>query len=192
MHLLIVGETGDLLQQISKLFQEKGVLVSMLIRQEIQPQDESIQSAIKEIAVQKGDLDGFLYLAGHSEGEPIVPFLFAKHLSRYFHRSKHPSRKAFMIVVSLDGVLGMTGSRNYLPETASLTGLVKTLHQEWPWVFTRLVDLAADLKPETLPAHILSEWTDVDTRLVEVGISDQSRCTVEFKEISPVESEKIV
>lgn len=149
--------------------------------------DEEIKSLLKNIAEQQDDIDGFLYLPGSSNASGLMPFLFAKHLSRYFHRSVHSSRKTFMVAASFDGEFGMTGSSTWSPEVGALTGLVKTLHQEWPWVFTRIVDLSPALSSEESVSALLAEWTDADATLVEVGITHEARQTIEFIEITGVE-----
>ena len=177
---MLLGEDNSLRNHVIQQFDKQNVEVSLVSPNEIEPSDERIKALLKTTAEQHGHIDGFLYLPGTSDVDGQLPFLFAKHLSRYFHRSTHPSRKAFVIAVSMDGKFGLTGSQQWSPAVGALPGLVKTLNQEWPWVFSRIVDIAPDLTPVSMADQILCEWVDVDTRLIEVGISSDSRHTITF------------
>ena len=179
--MVILGSNDDLLTAIERRFRHNDVIVSILKPENISPNDMEIKSTLKTLGEEKGTIDGFLYLACNTEAEGIVPFLFAKHLSRYFHGSGHPSRKAFIVVMSLDGAFGLQEYQNWQPETAALTGLVKSLHQEWPWVYTKVIDLSPTFNVEFAAESILSEWLDADGRSVEVGITEQSRHTIDFE-----------
>ncbi len=184
MHVLVLAdEENNLLPAITDEFQNRGIEGTLMTLEEVPNEDEAIKSLLKDIAEQKGEIDGFLCLVSQAKLDERIPFFFAKHLSRYFHRSAHPSRKAFLIVVSLDGAFGLENVQGWKPESGSLTGLVKTLHQEWPWVFSRIVDLSPALENEQAVSHVFTEWTDADSRLVEVGITKDARHTIVFSEI---------
>ena len=94
--------------------------------------DLEIKKILKLIAEKEGAIDGFLYLP-LSEGscaelnlEKMI-FFFAKHLSRWYRKSDHPSRKVFMVMIQLDGQFGLSGAGNWNPKAGALNGLVKTL-----------------------------------------------------------------
>ena len=182
---MVLSAHTPLLEAVLAQFKAQDVRLSTLDPRDVQVNDTWIKSTLQEIAEQTGEIDGFLYLAGNSEEPALMPFLFAKHLSRHFHRSDHPSRKAFVIAISLDGCFGLNTAQDWQPETGAFAGLVKTLHQEWPWVFTRIIDFAPQLDTETVASQIVAEWTDADRRWVEIGITSEVRQTVEFIELPP-------
>ncbi|MEE4194465.1 MAG: hypothetical protein V2J07_04630 [Anaerolineae bacterium] len=185
MHVLVLADQeNNLLSAVINEFREKGVEISLLSQKDVPNEDEQIKHLLQTIADEKGEIDSFLCLSSSAGIDEKIPFFFAKHLSRYFHRSEHPSRKAFVITLSLDGAFGLENVHNWSPENGSLTGLVKTLQQEWPWVYTRIVDLSPELENSQAANHILSEWMDADRRLVEVGITKNARHTIEFTKIS--------
>ena len=180
MHVVLLGDKSDLLDAVAQHFRQLGGITSILEHKNIAPNDQEIKTKLAVLEQEKGTIDGFFHMANHRDIDGMLPFLFAKHLSRYYHRSDHPSRKTFMIAISLDGAFGLHQPENSVPEKGALTGLVKSLHQEWPWVYTKIVDLSPTLKPEFAAESILNEWMDADGRWVEVGITEQSRSTIDF------------
>jgi hypothetical protein len=82
-----------------------------------------------------------------------------------------------MIVIRHKGQLGL-GSSAELNPALGLSGLVKTLHWEWPEVFTRLVDLDSALGKNISGQYLLQEMHDPDVSLVEVGRSRDGRTTL--------------
>jgi hypothetical protein len=208
MHVILVGTPTQLFDEVSQHFIDREVNVSRIEigrEKEDEPEhiwtltdtsDKEIKEVLNQIVEKQGDVDGFLFLPYHAEKLfdkhfSRLPFFFAKHISRYFHRSVHPSRKAFVVVTSMDGSFGLGQGREWNPGDGALAGLVKTLHQEWPWVFTRIIDLLPELPADSLASTILSEWVDADSRQVEVGITLTGRYSIVFERIAQIDGDAL-
>lgn len=156
--------------------------------------DLEIKNTLKSIAEKEGPIGGFLYLppvkgsCAELNLEKMI-FFFARHLSRWYRKSDHPSRKVFMAMTQLDGQFGVSGAGNWQPQEGALNGLVKTLNQEWADVFCRLIDMPDNTPSEIAASRIIDEWMDADGSLCEVGYTNDGRFTIEFEEISNEESE---
>ena len=87
------------------------------------------------------------------------------------------SRSLFLTVTRIDGQLGLKNHHSF-QESSGFSGLVKTLHWEWPDVFCRALDLDPELTQRDQIASILNEIQDLDLSLVEVGLGSQSRVTI--------------
>jgi acyl carrier protein len=104
-------------------------------------------------------------------------FFFAKHLQPVLQSETAAERTFFMVVINHQGQLGLGRSAELNP-ALGLSGLVKTLHWEWPEVFTRLVDLDNAIPKNLSGQYLLDEMHDPDTSLVEIGRSQDSRITL--------------
>lgn len=136
--------------------------------------DAEIKALLKTVGETQDGIDVFVSF----KTDPLVNFLFAKHLNRWYRHSPHPARKVFLVVTHLDGQLGTSGEGQDLPETGALFGLVKTLSQEWNHVFCRAVDFGLGLSSTAETHHVLQEMQDVDTSLAEVGWTMDQRWTI--------------
>jgi hypothetical protein len=88
------------------------------------------------------------------------------------------SRTFFLTVTRLDGQLGLKSSDAF-QEAGGLTGLVKTLHWEWPNVYCKAIDLDPQLDHDSQIDHVVQEMHDPDRKLVEIGIRDTERVTID-------------
>lgn len=87
---------------------------------------------------------------------------------------------AWLVAASaMGGSFGMdpTDARPYLPVQAGLSGLVKSLAQEWPAVRCRAIDLDPSDPPASCAAYVLAEMAEGDGP-VEVGYRDTCRQTL--------------
>ena len=208
MHVVVLNGQPAAFELIKKQFEMRQAYLSVIDLPESgglpdenhwqlpQADEAEIKQMLKSIAEKNGAIDGFLYLMPAAQTESgfdaeKAGFLFAKHLSRWYRRSEHPSRKAFVVVTQLDGQMGFSGEGKWQSEAGALNGLVKTLHQEWVTVFCRVIDFSPEVSPERMGKRIFAEWTDVDRGVIEVGVSNAGRFTVEFEEILAGESEPV-
>ncbi len=206
MHVVILNGQTELFDSVCTQFNARGVSISVIDLQSNSTEpggqewhleradDLEIKNILKSIAEKDGVIDGFLYLPPTKDSglklnlEKMI-FFFAKHLSRWYRRSTHSSRKVFMLMTQLDGQFGLSGIGNWNPREGSLNGLVKTLNQEWTDVFCRLVDFSSGLPSEVATSRILDEWMDADLSLCEVGYTNKGRITIGFEEISDEKGE---
>jgi hypothetical protein len=89
--------------------------------------------------------------------------------------NKAHGRNAFLTVCRLDGALGMSGSSNVEIQRAGLSGLVRSLSQEWPSVFCRAVDVDPEIAVEDAATALLAEIEDPDRSVIEIGITPTGR-----------------
>jgi acyl transferase domain-containing protein/NAD(P)-dependent dehydrogenase (short-subunit alcohol dehydrogenase family) len=78
------------------------------------------------------------------------------------------------------GLLGLNGLGN--PVSGGLAGMTKTARHEWPEVHCRAIDLDVQLKDNFKAARAIVREIFLKGP-VEVGISDQGRCTVDLQPI---------
>jgi len=208
MHVVILNGQTEVFDSVCSQFAAREVNLSVIDLQS-NPTDSKehawhlervddleIKKILKSIAEKDGAIDGFLYLPPAEDSceelnLEMMVFFFAKHLSRWYRKSDHPSRKVFMVMTQLDGQFGLSGAGNWQPQEGALNGLVKTLNQEWADVFCRLVDMPDHIPSELAASRILNEWMDADSSLCEVGYTNDGRFTIEFEEISDEESELV-
>ncbi|MDJ0727166.1 MAG: hypothetical protein QNJ38_18855 [Prochloraceae cyanobacterium] len=84
----------------------------------------------------------------------------------------------FITVTRLDGCFGLAQNSNYSPISGGLSGLTKSLNQEWQPVYCRAIDLCQDLDPQTATNSILAEMHDPNRYLTEVGYTRDLRSTL--------------
>jgi len=148
---------------------------------------DSISSLVGQIQNQSGPIAGFIHLhpiQKSAEDFPTVErdlvkqiFFLAGSLKEDLGAIDPGSRSLFLTVTRIDGKLGISSHHSF-QESSGFSGLVKTLHWEWPDVFCRAVDLDPDLEQMDQVNKILQEITDPDRKLIEVGIGQNDRVTI--------------
>jgi hypothetical protein len=151
------------------------------------PKVESIEDQLDEIRRQHGSIGGFIHLHPQKNGEnpfskserEIIKsvFFLASELKKDLNSDQFMSRPQFFTVTRIDGRLGLEDHQNF-QESSGLSGLVKTLHWEWPNVFCRAVDLSPKLEQAKQIDLLIKEMHDPDRELVEVGLGPQDRVTI--------------
>ena len=151
---------------------------------------EAIESALTTLRTEVGNPAGFIHLHPISEAESLFSdleselvkqvFLIAGSLKKDLEQIDPGSRKIFLTVTRTDGSLGINNINSF-QEGSGLTGLVKSLNWEWPEVFCRAVDLERGIDPELASRLILQEIHDPDQGLLEVGLSESTRVTLNRK-----------
>lgn len=148
--------------------------------------DKVIQDLILDIQAEHGNPAGVILNPessrlmnsnGNQYDSIRTAFFFAKHLQPFLISHSTGERTYFMVVIKDKGQLGLGNSPGINP-VLGLSGLVKTLHWEWPEVFTRLVDLDSDLGENLNGQYLLQEMHDPDSSLVEIGRSRNGRITL--------------
>jgi len=105
-------------------------------------------------------------------------FLCAKHLKENLVQASTLGRAAFLTVTRLDGAFGLESVENLEPVSAGLSGLVKTLAQEWETVHCRAVDIARDLDDDRSHEFILAEIDDPNRLISETAYSREGRVSL--------------
>lgn len=170
----VIADDGVLSPRLAETLTAQGWHVALLRLPET---DAAIGQALADVATSHGPIGAFIYIH-HQDGEDRVGVKAAFFAAKHLHGSltSAPGRPAFFTVTRLDGALGATGNGDVWP--GGLTGLVKTLAQEWPAVFCRALDLAPAFAPEQAAQLILAELHDSDRRVTEVGYSENGRVTL--------------
>ncbi|MEL6925818.1 MAG: beta-ketoacyl synthase, partial [Bacteroidota bacterium] len=152
----------------------------------------AVESAIAQLEQQHGKVGSFIHLhphlefvkpnfAQHFEIEKHLlqsVFLLAKVLKPALNELAEFNRANFLTVSRLDGQLGLGKRGNISILGGGLPGLVKSLHQEWPQVFCRAVDLQPELYTDRLAELIIAELHDANTTITEVGVNEKGRSTI--------------
>ncbi|MBN2047723.1 MAG: hypothetical protein JW750_07775 [Anaerolineaceae bacterium] len=151
--------------------------------------EEDITRALASIHAHYGSIDTFIYCAPSEAEEAAFEleqtvFLFAKHLSPYLRQNAQGGRTQFVTLTHLDGQLGLSGPAQSPADHGAVTGLVKTLAQEWRSVFCRALDFDPALAIEQQVTFLLEELRDPDRRLTEVGRTAEKRSTIDIIETS--------
>ncbi len=109
-------------------------------------------------------------------------FLLAKHLKKPLtDAAQQGDYAAFFTVARLDGALGTQGGDDYGAISGGLFGLTKTVNLEWPDVYCRALDVAANLTDEDATNAIVGELLDPERRLVDVAYNTEGRFTLVAK-----------
>lgn len=156
--------------------------------------DESIQKTLLDITNQYGKIAAFIHLHPHFEFQkPYFSqhfskernilksvFLIAKHLQNSLNEfGKQYGRGQFLTISRIDGKLGTEQKRGNVSVVGSgLSGLVKSLNQEWKSVYCRAVDIQPELDITTITKQIVTEFYDANRKIVEVGFSKKGRGTL--------------
>jgi hypothetical protein len=191
-HLVAVGRDTALLAVLQQHLSAMGIQLTQISTEgkyllPTSPDDEYIKNLLKEIAEVDGPVDGFICLACDDEPErdaraESILFLFAKHMQRVIRPSQHGGRQCFIACTSLDGNLGVGGEVKLHARNGSVFGLLKSLQQEWPQFFCRAIDFAPALSTEQRIISLLAELQDPQKGLVEVGIDQAGRWTIQWQE----------
>ncbi len=185
-HVCVITDDGALSPYLVETLSAQGWRVALL---RLPDSDEAISHALAEVAATHGPIGAFIYLHrkdGEDRAGVKAAFFAAKHLHAPLTSAEarlRAGRPVFLTVTRLDGALGVLQNpkskiQNPNPWPGGLTGLVKTLAQEWPTVFCRALDLAPDLAPEQAAQLILAELHDPDRRITEVGYGEMGRVTL--------------
>jgi len=155
--------------------------------QQNDPSPDSISSLVGKIRDQSGPIAGFIHLHPIQKSDDDFPaeerdlvkqiFFLAGSLKEDLGALDPESRSLFLTVTRIDGQLGLS-SHHPFQESSGFSGLVKTLHWEWPDVFCRAIDLDPDLEQMDQVNKLLQEITDPDRKLIEVGIGQNDRVTI--------------
>jgi len=146
---------------------------------------EVTDASVKNLISQAGPVSGVLYLhtravapalsfSAHSKRGVLLAFLLAKYCSVKTATSGRPS---FLAVTEQDGRFGWNSPASDVVQ-GGLSGMVKTLHHEWPEVYCRTVDLAPGLDHATAAGLVIDEYRDAETGVPEVGHDHQGRWTL--------------
>ena len=148
---------------------------------------DSISSLVGKIRDQSGSIAGFIHLHPIQLSDEDYPgeerdlvkqiFFLAGSLKEDLGALDPGSRSLFLTVTRIDGQLGLS-SHHPFQESSGFSGLVKTLHWEWPDVFCRAIDLDPGLEQKDQINKLLQEITDPDRKLIEVGIGQNDRVTI--------------
>jgi hypothetical protein len=109
-------------------------------------------------------------------------FLTASHLGPALTEAAADGRSLFATVTRMDGALGLGGDPDFDPIAGGFSGMVKTLHLEWPGVFCRAIDLDPAYDGDRAVSTVLAELQDPNRRLVDVGWRAGRRATLEAVE----------
>ncbi len=157
---------------------------------QIQQEDESLDSIkplVDRIRDQHGLISGFIHLHPLqdskesfliSERDLVKQIFFLAGAIKADITTINPEgRSLFLTVTRIDGQLGLKNHHSF-QESSGFSGLVKTLHWEWPEVFCRSVDLDPELTESDQITSLLNEIQDLDLSLIEVGLGSQGRVTI--------------
>ncbi|MDH6097388.1 acyltransferase domain-containing protein [Anabaenopsis sp. FSS-46] len=152
--------------------------------------EELLQHKLSAIATHFGNIGAFIHIhplftpnqqpAYLPEDKAIVKHIFfiAKHLQQSLNQLACYERSCFLTVTRLDGAFGLEHTVNFPVIGAGLFGLTKSLHWEWPRVFTRAIDLSPYADPQISAAHIIAELHDPNLYITEVAYGSQGRVTL--------------
>ncbi len=107
---------------------------------------------------------------------------------------RNPSRSdkstpAIISLLRLDGALGLHDTlTDYRPMTAALSGLVKTIRQEWPEVYCRIIDVDADRKYEPDLNDLIEEMFREGP--LETGFSSRGKVQVVMQD-EPIDPKRL-
>jgi acyl carrier protein len=149
---------------------------------------DAIASALEKIRHKHGKPLGFIHLHPPASSDDLFSeqeeslleqaFLLAGGIKNDLEEPGEGERNLFMVVTRTGGKLGFDGQGAF-QQGSGLTGLVKTLHWEWPGVFCRALDFSPDLEPKQLGEMLLREIQDPDQGVLEVGLDGSTRVTIE-------------
>lgn len=145
--------------------------------------EDNLQIRLAQIRAEQGAIGGLIYLqSAGSEAKGIRNcfaardyamqqqlFMLTKHVQADLLDSAGQGHASLLVAGQLDGQLGLAGKRGYPLVSAGVTGLVKSLHHEWPQVRCRYVDLQPKMDAALATDMLWQELHDVDSELLEVG-----------------------
>ncbi|TFG69939.1 MAG: hypothetical protein E4H27_06570 [Anaerolineales bacterium] len=160
--------------------------------------EDTIRQQLEFITTHYGPIGAFIHIHpplaplaestvtfdAYSESVLRQVFLTAKYLQPVLTTAVQPlvpgTRACFMTVTQTDGGFGLRGERDIDVIAGGLSGLTKTLALEWPTVFCRAVDVSPEININAVP-YILSELSDPNRRILEVGWNKMGRWTPEVR-----------
>ncbi|MCJ7717562.1 MAG: phosphopantetheine-binding protein, partial [Anaerolineales bacterium] len=155
--------------------------------QQDDPNPDSISSLVEKIRDEFGPIAGFIHLHPKQNGAENFPrdernlvkqvFFIAGSLKADLTALSQGSRSLFLTVTRIDGNLGLSSHQQF-QDGGGFSGLVKTLHWEWPDVFCRAIDLDPGLEQNIQINKLLQEIYDPDRKLIEVGLGKNDRVTI--------------
>lgn len=166
---------------------ETGIPGGTAMVRQSEPGKDAIIAALETIHRDHGVPLGFIHLHPPPDPQAIFSaredelikqvFLLAGCLKSDLEQPAQEMRNLFMVVTPTGGTLGLLGQQTF-QEGSGLSGLVKSLHWEWPGVFCRLLDVDQEMDPERMGRLVIAEIHDPDQGLVEVGFDGNSRFTI--------------
>ncbi len=145
--------------------------------------EDNLQIRLAQIRAQQGKIGGLIYLqeagadakgirncfAAKDYAMQQQLFMLTKHVQADLLDCAAQGRASLLVAGQLDGQLGFGGKRGYPLVSAGVTGLVKSLHHEWPDVRCRYVDLQPKMDQDQAAEILWQELHDADSQLLEVG-----------------------
>jgi NAD(P)-dependent dehydrogenase (short-subunit alcohol dehydrogenase family)/3-hydroxymyristoyl/3-hydroxydecanoyl-(acyl carrier protein) dehydratase len=167
--------------------------------------DAAIGEAIQTVQNKFGITGSFIHLHPHFEFQngnfpqhfpaekSIVKsvFFIAKHIQPMLNELGEKQRANFLTVTRMDGKLGQGKRGNVSILGGGIRGLVKCLNLEWSSVFCRCVDIQPELSVESITNQIMIEMKDANTKIVEVGFSEEGRKTTAVQLVNVPENQNI-
>ena len=204
--ILVTSDGTSLTDQVVSQLIEKGNQVAVLDLKTLGVySDENISQAINTIRIKHGAIGSVIHLHPHFEFEKgnftqhfeaekeIVKtvFFIAKHVQKELNELGTKQRVGFVSVTQLDGKLGQGKRGNVSVLGGGLTGLIKCLNLEWSSVFCRALDVQPELEINNKANQVITEFCDPDTSIMEVGFSEEGRCTTQTKPSEVFENQEI-
>ncbi|MDO6527220.1 SDR family NAD(P)-dependent oxidoreductase [Motilimonas sp. 1_MG-2023] len=168
------------------LIKASSALNSKIERRALDEVSEATVAAFcQDLIASYPELQGFVHLqpndfkvAKHeAQSQQLLAavFLFAKNLKAQLAKPEH----CFITVARGDGGLGYaSGLANTELMQMGLSGLCKTLKQEWPQTLCRALDIAPGIEGSELASLLFDEILDSDVVLSEVAINSKGRFTL--------------
>lgn len=161
--------------------------------------EKSIKNIMKDIVENsESPLSGFIYISSLRNNTTLkleegfeynkAIFIIAKYF--YLNSKKDLGKNKFFInVIRVDGYLGTKGTSNNLA-FAGLSGLSKSLCDEWEDTFVKTIDIDPKCSNEQVSKYVLKELLSGKDSTAEVGINlEGERCTLKLKEVEMREIE---
>ncbi len=154
--------------------------------------ESSLTEALDQIQQAHGPIGSFVHLHprvtcdlsakerfSNSEKQVLkLIFLIAKHLAKPLIKAASSQRATFMTVTRINGKLGYQIDSDVSPVAGGLFGLLKTANIEWEPVFCRALDLSPEIGENEASEKIITEMSDSDCRISEVGYTPTERYTL--------------
>ncbi|MCX6925546.1 MAG: phosphopantetheine-binding protein, partial [Verrucomicrobia bacterium] len=129
-------------------------------------------------------LGGLIVLAtaGATHADPIAAsFAVIQRAGPGLRRAAKAAGSVLVTVSRMDGRFGLQGLNGQSnPLSGGLAGITKTAQHEWPEVHCKAIDLDADSKDKGKAARSIVREIFLKGP-VEIGLSDQERCTVNLQ-----------
>jgi hypothetical protein len=194
--VIIIDNGSRTTSEFVNLFESRAVVLSIRNRRVCTavPQSKRVEvadysegaliEAVQSITARHGTPAGVVYQHDDEEddaGQLCWALMLAKHLKSSLQQpvARGTGRSFFIALLRMDGRLGLdfskcgssVSSRSPLgfAERGAMFGLIKTLHLEWPHVFCRGIDVAAEVNDYQAAQHVIRELACPNLTLREVG-----------------------